>query len=135
MFGLRLVMVIWISKQWVKIYKNTNTIIFIISRKRRTYRWMRNSLTDNNIFSKNIQKVKDGIVYQLTSSDFELLEIFAKLYQGIEKWLKISKVDELETVKLQLIEFIKTNDKIPSNWKEEVLKELENWIIKILVNR
>ena len=95
-----------------------------------------NSLTDNSIFfKKNIQKVKDGIVYQLTSSDFELLEIFAKLYQGIEKWLKISKVDELETVKLQLIEFIKTNDKIPSNWKEEVLKELENWIIKILVNR
>jgi hypothetical protein len=45
-----------------------------------------NSLTDNNIFfKKNIQKVKDGIVYQLTSSDFELLEIFAKLYQGIEK--------------------------------------------------
>jgi hypothetical protein len=43
-------------------------------------------LADNGIFlKKNIQETKDGIVYQITSSDYELLQIFAKLYEPIEK--------------------------------------------------
>ena len=93
-----------------------------------------NSLVNNNIFlKKNIQKTNDGVVYQLTSSDFELLEIFAKLYQSIEKWLKINKLTELEKIKLQLMDFIKSNNKIPNNWKKEVLEELEKGVIKILI--
>ncbi|MCK9467480.1 MAG: hypothetical protein M0P94_04100 [Candidatus Absconditabacterales bacterium] len=93
-----------------------------------------NSLVDNNIFlKKNIQKTNDGVVYQLTSSDFELLEIFAKLYQSIEKGLKINKLTELEKIKLQLMDFIKSNNKIPNNGKKEVLEELEKGVIKILI--
>ena len=33
----------------------------------------------------NIQDTNDGIVYQITSSDFELLQIFARFYEPIEK--------------------------------------------------
>lgn len=93
-----------------------------------------NTLIDNNIFlKKNIQKTNDGIVYQITSSDFELLEIFAKLYQPIEKWIQISKVSELEKIKNELLEFIKNSSEIPSEWKAETLKEIENGMIKILI--
>ena len=73
------------------------------------------TLIDNNIFfKKNIQKTNDGIVYQITSSDNELLEIFAKFYQGIEKWIQISKVSELEKVKNELVKFLENNQDIPS---------------------
>jgi hypothetical protein len=45
-----------------------------------------NTLKDNCIFLKiNIQDTNDGIVYQITSSDFELLQIFARFYEPIEK--------------------------------------------------
>jgi hypothetical protein len=44
------------------------------------------TLKDNCIFLKtNIQNTNDGIVYQITSSDFELLQIFARFYEPIEK--------------------------------------------------
>jgi hypothetical protein len=32
-----------------------------------------------------------------------------------------------------LIEFIQTNPEIPNEWKEDILKALGNWIIKIMV--
>jgi hypothetical protein len=92
------------------------------------------TLIDNHIFlKKNIQKTNDGIIYQIISSDCELLEIFAKLYQPIEKWIQINKVSELEKIKNELVDFLKKNQDIPSEWKAEVLKEIENWEIKILV--
>ena len=47
--------------------------------------------------------------------------------------MKISKHDEVENVKKELIEYIKTNPEIPSEGKEEVLKSLGNGMIKIMV--
>ena len=91
-------------------------------------------LSENGIYiNKNIQHSDDGIIIELTSSDFELLEFFANFYEPIEKWLKINKIKELEQVKDELIEFIKTNPEIPSEWKDEVLKTLGKGIIKIMV--
>lgn len=92
------------------------------------------TLWDNNIFLKKyIQETNDGIVYEITSSDYELLQIFANFYEPIEKWLKISKYTDTLFVKEKLIEFLKTNNEIPNEWKKEVLKEIENGMIKILV--
>jgi len=92
------------------------------------------TLSDNWIFlKKHIQETSDGIVYQITSSDYELLQIFAKLYEPIEKWLQISKYDDTLKIKEELMEFLKINKEIPSEWKEEVLKQIENGMIKILL--
>ncbi len=92
------------------------------------------TLSDNWIFvKKNIQKTNDGIVYQITSSDFELLRIFASFYQAIEKWLKISKYDDTQKIKDELVEFLKTNPEIPNEWREEMINEIEKWEIKLLI--
>ena len=91
-------------------------------------------LAENGLYvNKNIQRTDDGIIYELTSSDYELLQHFARFNEPIEKWLKISKYDDVLNVKKELIEFIKTNPEIPSEWKDEVLKALENGMIKVMV--
>ena len=91
-------------------------------------------LSENGLYvNKNIQRTDDGIIYELTSSDYELLQHFARFYEPIEKWLKISKYDDVLNVKKELIEFIKTNPEIPSEGKDEVLRTLENGMIKIMV--
>lgn len=75
---------------------------------------------------------KNGIVYQISSNDYELLEIFAKWYEAVEKFEKITKRDFTEEMKTKLIEFIKTNPEIPQEGKPEVLKQLKEWTIKLL---
>jgi len=90
-------------------------------------------LAENGLYiKKNIQRTDDGIVYEITSSDYELLQHFARFYEPIEKWLKISKYDDVCDVKKNLMEFIQTNSEIPSEWKAEVLTTLSNWMIKIM---
>ncbi len=90
-------------------------------------------LSENGLYvNKNLQRTNDGIIYELTSSDYELLQHFARFYEPIEKWLKISKYDDVLNVKKELIEFIKTNPEIPSEGKDEVLEFLENGMIKIM---
>jgi hypothetical protein len=71
-------------------------------------------------------------VYQITSSDYELLQIFAKLYEPIEKWLEINKYTDVLKIKEKLVEFLKTNKEIPNEWKKETIEEIENWMIKVL---
>ena len=135
LFGLTLVYGNFVIKNWdfksIKIQlplfwkyqENTEIIDEVIA-----------TLSDNGIFVKKyIQKTNDGIVCQITSSDYELLEIFARFYESIEKWLKISKYNDTQNIKQELVKFIKTNSEIPNKWKEEVLKEIENGVIKILV--
>ena len=91
-------------------------------------------LAENGLYvNKNIQRTEDWIIYELTSSDFELLQHFARFYEPIEKWLKISKYDDVLNVKKELIEFIETNPEIQSEWKDEVLKTLENGMIKVMI--
>lgn len=92
------------------------------------------SVSENNIFLKtSIQETNDGIVYQITSSDFELLQIFVRFYEPIEKWLEISKYTDTLKIKEELVEFLNTNTEIPTEWKSEILNEIENWMIKVLV--
>lgn len=91
-------------------------------------------LAENWLFiNKNIINTEDWIIYEIASSDFELLEFFAKFYEPIEKWLKISKIDEVQKVKWDLINFLQTNINIPTIWKDDVINALENGMIKILI--
>lgn len=91
-------------------------------------------LAENGLYvNKNIQRTDDGIIYELTSSDYELLQHFARFYEPIEKWLEISKYNDVLNVKKELIGYIKTNPEIPSEGRDEVLKSLENWMIKIMI--
>jgi hypothetical protein len=47
---------------------------------------MLNVLAENGLYTKkNIQRTDDGIVYEITSSDYELLQHFARFYEPIEK--------------------------------------------------
>jgi len=95
---------------------------------------MQQQLADEGIFIKTSkQKSNNGSIYQITSSDYEFLEIFAKFYQPIEKWIKISTLSELERIRIELVEFVKNSKEIPSEWKIEVLKKIESGMIKVLV--
>ena len=75
---------------------------------------------------------KNGMVYQISSNDYELLEIFAKWYEAVEKFEKITKRDFTEEMKTKLIEFLETNPEVPSEGKLEVLKQIKEWTIKLL---
>jgi len=75
---------------------------------------------------------KNGIVYQISSNDYELLEIFAHRYEPVEKFEKITKREFTEEMKTKLIEFISTNPEIPQEGKAEVLKQIKTWAIKLL---
>lgn len=92
------------------------------------------TLSDNGIYvNKSIQETNDGIVYQITSADYELLKIFARFYEPIEKWLEISKYTDTLKVKEELVDFLKTNSNIPNEGKEEVIDSIKKGEIKILV--
>lgn len=91
-------------------------------------------LAENGLYvNRNIQNTNDGIIYEITSSDYELLDFFAKFYEPIEKWLKISKYEEVQDIKNNLIDFLSSNSDIPTEWKDEVLDAIKNGMIKILV--
>jgi len=75
----------------------------------------------------------NGITYQISSNDYELLEIFAKWYEPIEKFEKIIKRDFTQDMKIKLIEFLETNQEIPSEGKAEVLEKIKNSQIKFLM--
>lgn len=83
-------------------------------------------LAHNGIFVKTDKLLnKNGMVYQISSNDYELLEIFAQWYEAVEKFEKISKRVFTEEMKIKLIEFINTNAEIPQEGKAEVVKQLE----------
>lgn len=75
---------------------------------------------------------KNGIIYQISSNDYELLEIFASRYEPVEKFTRITKREFTEDMKGKLIDFIQTNTEIPSEGKAEVLKKIKSWTIKFL---
>jgi len=53
------------------------------------------------------------MVYQISSNDYELLEICAQWYEAVEKFEKITKREFTREMKTKLIEFIETNTEIP----------------------
>ncbi len=92
-----------------------------------------NILQNNGIFLKADKlKNNNGMVYQISSNDYELLEIYAQWYEAVEKFEKISKREFTKEMKIKLIEFIETNPEIPQDGRVEVLKQLKEWTIKLL---
>ncbi len=92
------------------------------------------SLQDEWIFLKADKLPnKNGIIYQISSNDYELLEIFAKRYEGVEKFSRITKREFTEDMKTRLIEFIQSNPEIPSAGKSEVLEKIKKGTIKLLI--
>jgi hypothetical protein len=67
----------------------------------------------------------NGITYQISSNDYELLEIYAKWYEAVEKFEKITKADFTKEMKIKLLEFIQTNTEIPQEGKNEVVKQIQ----------
>lgn len=94
---------------------------------------MKKELAKEGIFiSTSIQKTNDGIIYQISCNDYEVLKNVANYTKGIEKIDKIPKYELTLEYKNQLIEFIQTNPEIPQDGKSEVIKQLEEWTIKLL---
>lgn len=91
-------------------------------------------LQDSGVFLK-VDKLsnKNGITYQISSNDYELLEIFAKWYEPIEKFEKISKREFSNEMKSKLIEFVQSNPDIPSDGKDDVLQQIQEGRIKFLM--
>lgn len=65
------------------------------------------------------------MVYQISSNDYELLEIWAKWYEAVEKFKKITKREFTQEMKTKLIEFISTHQEIPQEGKNEVIEQLK----------
>ncbi len=80
----------------------------------------------------SIAKNEDWIIYQINSSDYELLWSFINFYQSVEKIQKILKQELTKKVKSELIDFIDTNEQIPNDWKEDTLRMIEDGVMKIL---
>jgi hypothetical protein len=74
----------------------------------------------------------DWIIYQINSWDYELLWSFVNFYQSVEKVQKIFKQELTEKTKPELINFIDINEQVPENWKEEVLRMIDDGVMKIL---
>jgi len=92
------------------------------------------NLQEDWIFLNNsIVQNGDGIIYQINSSDYELLWSFINFYQSIEKIQKILKQEFTEKAKLDLINFIDTNEQVPEDGKDEVIKMIEDGVMKLLV--
>lgn len=91
-------------------------------------------LQQDSIFLKADKLTNNnGITYQISSNDYELLEICAKWYEPVEKFEKISKREFADEMKSKLMSFIETNPEIPSDGKEDVLEQIKNGVIKFLM--
>ena len=78
------------------------------------------------------QKNNDGTIYQISCNDYELLELFAKWYEPVEKFEKITKREFTQEMKNKLIAFLETNPEIPNNGKADVIKYIQEGTIKLL---
>lgn len=94
---------------------------------------MKKQLAEEGIFiNTSSQRNADGMIYQISSNDYELLHMIAKYYEPVEKFEKITKRDFTQEMKTKLIEFLETNTEIPSEGKEEVIKKLQEGTMKLL---
>jgi hypothetical protein len=92
------------------------------------------NLQEDWIFlNSSIVQNGDGIIYQINSSDYELLWSFVNFYQSIEKIQKILKQEFTEKAKSDLLSFMDTNEQVPEDGKDEVIKMIEDGVMKLLV--
>ncbi|MDD3263154.1 MAG: hypothetical protein PHR61_04940 [Candidatus Absconditabacteria bacterium] len=82
---------------------------------------------------KDLVETNNGIVYQISSNDWELLEVFAKWYEAIEKFEKISKKFFTQDMKDKLIAFLLSDVNIPENGRQDVLDKIHSGVIKFLM--
>lgn len=88
---------------------------------------LQKKLQDNGIFiqiSENIQW--DKHTYEITSNDYELLEIFAKLYLPVENFSQITKREQAQ----EAIEALKNF--LNKEWKNEMITKIDNSCVKLL---
>lgn len=91
-------------------------------------------LQQEGIFlKKDLLETNNGIIYQISSNDWELLEIFAKWYETVEKFEKINKKSFTEEMKDTLLAFLVSNSQIPEEGRQEVLDKIQSWVIKFLM--
>jgi hypothetical protein len=94
---------------------------------------MKNTLAAQGMFiNTSIQKNNEGIVYQISCNDYEILQNIAQYHKGIENINKIPKYDLMLDVKQEIITFVQTNPDIPNNGKEAVIKQIQEGTIKLL---
>ena len=74
--------------------------------------------------SENIQW--DKHTYEITSNDYELLQIFAKLYLPVEKFSQITKREQAQ----EAIEALKVF--LSNEWKNELITKINNSCVKLL---
>ncbi len=74
--------------------------------------------------SENIQW--DKHTYEITCNDYELLEIFAKLYLPVENFSQITKREQAQEAIENLKEFLW------SEWENELLEKIDNSCVKLL---
>lgn len=87
---------------------------------------MKRQLAQEGIFiTTSSQKNAEGAIYQISSNDYELLQLFAKRYEPVEKFGKITKRDFTQEMKEKLIGFLETNKETPSEGKDEVIKQIQ----------
>jgi len=88
---------------------------------------LQKKLQDNWIFiqiSENIQW--DKHTYEITSNDYELLEIFAKLYLPVENFSQITKREQAQ----EAIEALKNF--LNNEWENEMITKIDNSCVKLL---
>lgn len=106
--------------QYLKYQENFDSILLELQKK--------------SIFlKKDLVETNNGIIYQISSNDWELLDVFAKWYETIEKFQKISKKIFTEEMKDKLVAFLLSDVGIPEDGKQEVLDKIQSWFIKFLM--
>lgn len=85
------------------------------------------NLQNNEIFiqiSENIQW--DKRTYEITSNDYELLEIFAKLYLPVENFSQITKREQTQEAINALKIFLE------NEWEDKLINKINNSCVKLL---
>ena len=68
----------------------------------------------------------DKCTYEITSNDYELLEIFSKLYLPVENFSQITKKEQAQ----EAIEALKVF--LSNEWKNELITIINNSCVKLL---
>ena len=84
-------------------------------------------LQNNWIFIQISQNIQwDKHTYEITSNDYELLEIFSNLYLPVENFSQITKREQTQ----EAIESLKIF--LERDWEKELIKKINNSCIKLL---
>lgn len=76
----------------------------------------------------DVQERPDGLTYQIVVSDYEVLQIWANMYEKIENIEKISKYEQMLEAKTRLMEHLKHSD----GANEQKLADLDWAMVKLL---